>query len=277
MTYPKAQRTVLSLSLALAAFFGAAPLQARADDGCDGRSYDLLLAAYPGADSVTGDEGEFLRTAGSPTRWIKLDDVACKVWPAAPGKTLLAVRLRHDEASGEVDTADLDVLVADSARPRILQRYRQPEPLVSDAMRISSVTLDTARYRLNEAVTAFGVRVAYSGSSRVNPYASTVLSLYAGDGGTLRPVLRNLEMSLDRGEWDGNCAGEFENAKRTVAVDAKRDHGYAGLLVNSAEQSSRAVADGKDCDEKTVAKNKSSVRLAFDGREYVVPQSLRGL
>ncbi|MFK3647002.1 hypothetical protein ACI2IY_01015 [Lysobacter enzymogenes] len=266
-----APRTVLFLSLSLAASFSA---QA---DGCDERSYELLLAAYPGSTSETGDNGELLRTPGAPTRWIKLGDVACKVWPASPDKTLLAVRLRHEAADGDVDVADLEVLVGDSNRPRILQRYRENEALTSDAMRISSVTLDTARYRLNDSVTAFGVRVAYSGSSRVNPYASTVLNLYAADEGKLRPVLRKLEVALDRGEWDGSCAGEFETAKRTVAIDAKRDHGYAGLLVASAGQSSRAVADGKDCSEKTVAKNKSSVRLAFDGREYVVPKSLRGL
>ncbi|UZW61748.1 hypothetical protein [Lysobacter enzymogenes] len=277
MTQPLAQRTVLLLSLSLAAAFGAAPFGARADDGCGGRSYDLLLAAYPGADSVTGDEGEFLRTAGSPKRWIKLDDVACKVWPAAPGKTLLAVRLRHDEASGDVDTADLEVLVADSAKPRILQRYREREPLVSDAMRISSVTLDTARYRLNEATTAFGVRVTYSGSSRVNPYENTVLSLYAADGDALRPVLSNLEVSLDRGEWDGNCTGEFESVQRTVAIDAKRDHGYAGLRIDTVSQARRNASQNDDCEDISAPKRKSSQRLGFDGRQYAVPRELRGL
>lgn len=279
MTHP-VPRTALFLSLCLAAACGAVSFGARAGDGCDERSYDLLLAAYPGADSETGDDGEFLRTSGSPKRWIKLDEVACKVWPASPGKTLLAVRLRHDAASAAVEVADLEVLVADSARPRILQRYRENDALTSDAMRISSVTLDTARYRLDETTTAFGVRVSYSGSSRVNPYQSTVLSLYVADGAKLRPVLSNLEVSLDRGEWDGNCAGEFETAQRTVAMDAKRDHGYAGLLVSSVAQSNRNVVKGgkdNDCAEVAGPKRKRSDRLAFDGQRYVVPATLRGL
>lgn len=271
-------RTALFLSLCLAAACGAVSFDARAGDGCDERSYELLLAAYPGADSETGDDGEFLRTPGSPKRWIKLDDVACKVWPASPAKTLLAVRLRHDAASGDVDVADLEVLVADSAKPRILQRYRENDALTSDAMRISSVTLDTARYRLNEATTAFGVRVTYSGSSRVNPYESTVLNLYAADGeNKLRPVLSNLQVSLDRGEWDGNCAGEFQTVQRTVAIDAKRDHGYAGLTVNSVAQDNRNVAKREDCAEVQGAKRKTSQRLPFDGRRYAVPAELRGL
>lgn len=274
-----AQRTVLSLSLSLGALLctGAFCADAAAAD-CQSRVYDLLRAAYPGSIGETGDEGELLRTAGSPTRWIHLGEVACKVWPASPDKTLLAVRLRHDAATGmDSETADLEVLVADSARPRILQRYREDEALQSDAVRISSVTLDTARYRLNESTTAFGVRIGYTGSSRANPYGSTVLNLYVADGAALRPVLSKLEVSKERGEWDTNCAGEFENVQRTVAIDAKRDHGYAGLRINSVEENTRNELDDKDCNELPGPTKKSSVRLAYDGREYAVPDDLRGL
>ncbi|MBT2747941.1 MULTISPECIES: hypothetical protein [unclassified Lysobacter] len=269
----KAQRTVLSLSLSLAAVFSA---QAAAAD-CDERVYDLLKAAYPGAADETGDNGEFLRTAGKNARWIKADEVACRVWPASPDKTLLAVRLRHEAADNDTETADLEVLVADSKQPRILQRYREDEALQSDAIRISALTLDTARYRLNETTTAFGVRVEYSGSSRANPYGSTQLNLYVADGDTLRPVLRKLEVALDRGEWDTNCAGEFETVKRTVAIDAKRDRGYAGLRVASVEEARRNVAKGEDCADLPVSKHQRVARLAFDGREYTVPADLRGL
>ncbi len=269
-----AQRTVLSLSLSLTALLCTDAMAA----DCEARVYDLLRAAYPGSTGETGDEGELLRTAGSPTRWINLGEVACKVWPASPDKTLLAVRLRHQAATGmDSDTADLEVLVADSARPRILQRYREDDALQSDAVRISSVTLDTARYRLNESTTAFGVRIGYTGSSRANPYSSTVMNLYVGDGAKLRPVLSKLEVSKERGEWDTNCAGEFENVQRTVAIDAKRDRGYAGLRINSVEESTRNELDDKDCNEVPGPTRKSSVRLAYDGREYTVPDDLRGL
>jgi len=273
---PLAPRTVLSFALCLAALASADALAA---DACRERVYDLLMQAYPGAQSETGDDGELLRTAGANPRWINVGyGVVCKVWPADPGKTLLAVQLGHEAAeSPDGATYDLEMLVADSAQPRILQRYRQDGALVSDAIRVGALTLDTARYRLNENTTAFGLRIEYLGSSRANPYSGVVLNLYASQEGKLRPVLRGLEVSLSRGEWDTNCAGEFSTVRRTVAVDAKRDHGYAGLLVNSAQEDSRAAPQGRDCSEKTVAKNKSSVRLAYDGREYVVPKSLRGL
>ncbi|MEH6416379.1 hypothetical protein [Pseudomonas sp. CGJS7] len=269
-------RTALAVLLCLAALSSA---DASAADGCRERVYDLLKQAYPGAASETGDDGELLRTAGANPRWIDVEHGAiCKVWPAEPDKTLLAVQLGHEAAiNPNGATADLELLIVDSAQPRILQRYRQDDALVSDAVRVGALILDTARYRLNEDTTAFGLRIEYIGSSRANPYGATVLNLYAIRDGALRPVLQGLEVALSRGVWDTNCAGEFSSVRRTVAIDAKRDHGYAGLLVNSAEESSRAVVDGKDCKEKNVVKNKSSVRVAFDGREYVVPKSLRGL
>ncbi|MFD1297557.1 PA3715 family protein [Lysobacter gummosus] len=270
-----AHRTVLSLSLSLVALIVSADAVA-AD--CASRLPELLQAAYPGAREGGGDEEGLLRTAGAQPRWIQIDEVACKVWPASPDKTLLAVRLRHQAASGlEVESADLEVLVADSAQPRIAQRYREDDALQSDAIRIGSIALDTARYRLNETTTAFGVRIDYNGSSRANPYGSTQLNLYVADGDSLRPVLRKLEVALDRGEWDTNCAGEFETVKRTVAIDAKRDRGYAGLRVASVEEARRSVAKGDDCTELPVSKRQRVARLAFDGRQYTVPADLRGL
>ncbi|MEG3792110.1 hypothetical protein V1318_18490 [Lysobacter sp. CCNWLW3] len=265
--------------LSFVALLAASPLAAPAAAAdCQSRVYALLLAAYPGAAGETGDNGEFLRLPGPAMRWINLEDVVCKVWPAAPDRTLLAVKLRHEAADGgDEDLADLDLLIADSTQTRILQRYHQANALDSDAIRVSGLSLDTARYRLDDRTTAFGLRVNYSGSSRANPYSSTSLSLYVPDGATLRPVLRNLEVALDRGEWDTQCVGEFESVQRTVAIDAKRDHGYAGLLVASSASTSRNEPQDEECSSSETPVVKSRERLRYDGREYVVPAPLRGL
>ncbi|WP_157499346.1 hypothetical protein [Lysobacter sp. Root604] len=273
----RAARRCLLLSL----LSMAAPLPAMAAD-CQSRVYELLQAAYPGAQGETGDNGdngELLRLPESPARWINLGEVVCKVWPAAPDKTLLALKLQHEAATDlEVEPADLELLVADSARPRILQRYREANALDSDAIRVSGLSLDTARYRLDERTTAFGLRVSYTGASRANPYSSTSLSLYVPDGARLRPVLSRLQVALDRGEWDTQCAGEFESVQRTVAIDGKRDHGYAGLLVASSASAHRneQASDGQ-CSNVESPARKSRERLYYDGREYAVPPALRGL
>lgn len=267
-------RAALSVLLSAAALGSSA---AAAAEDCQDRIPALLAVAYPGAQGETGDDGEMLRLSGTPTRWADYGRVVCKVWPASPDKTLVAVKLQHGRGGDDaVDEADLEVLVVDSARDRILQRHRDDGVLGSDAIRLSSLAFDTARYRLDESTTAFGLRIGRSGSSRANPYEATTLRLYVIDGDGLRPVLSNLVVERNRGEWDTNCAGEFTDTRRTVAIDGKRDNGYAGLLVNSVERITRNVPRGEDCKEVDGGKKTSSARLRYDGRRYPVPEALRG-
>lgn len=173
MRKPFRRAAVALLSLALAP-------RAFAAEDCQSRMYALLSTAYPGA------QGEMLRLPGAEPRWINLGEVACKVWPASPDKTLIAVMLQHQNSFDDEGSADLELLVADSARERIAQRYRENDALQSDAIRITGIALDTAHYRLNENTTAFGVRVNSANNSRANPYGSTRLSLYALDGARIR-------------------------------------------------------------------------------------------
>lgn len=264
---------ILVLSLCVSAL----PTAAAAAEDCKARTYELLQAAYPGAVGETGDDGELLRLPGAQPRWIVLGEVACKVWPAAPDKTLLAVRLQHQTGYTDEGNADLELLVADSTRPLIRARYRENGALYSDAIAVNDLSLDTARYRLDERTTAFGVRVSVANSSRPNPYSATRLSLYVLEGERLRPVLRDLEMSSDRGEWDTQCAGEFHSDRGTLAVDGKRDHGYAGLILRTLSKATRNVPRGQQCDEVVVEQDRRSDRLVYDGREYAVPERHRRL
>ena len=264
MRKPIRRLVVLLLSLAL-----AAPADAAED--CQSRMYSLLNAAYPGAQGETGDNGEMLRLPGAEPRWINLGEVACKAWPASPDKTLIAVMLQHQNTFDDEGSADLELLVADSARERIAQRYRENDALQSDAIRITGVALDTARYRLNESTTAFGVRVNTANSSRANPYSGTRMSLYVLDGAKIRPVLRDVEMEADNGEWDTRCDGEFHSSRSTLAVDGKRDHGYAGLILRTVDKSMRQSLKGEECVDGGAETDTRSQRLSYDGREYSKP------
>lgn len=271
----KAQRAISALlSLSALAFSGAA---LAADSGdCESRIPALLKAAYP--DAVREADGKSLRLPVSSARWIKPDGVVCKVWPASPDKTLLAVRLEQEKAADFYDsTADLELLVAETVSPKITHRLLEPDALVSDAVRLIGMNLDTARYRLDEHTMAFGVSLTYSGSSRPNPFNSTDLSLYVLDGTKLRPVLRNLRVETYQGDWDTRCAGEFKQSKRTIAVGTGRGKGYADLTVTTTLSGSRNVPKGEECQEVDGGQSKSSRRLSYDGREYAVPADLRGL
>src|SRR5690606_39558423 len=76
---------------------------------------------------------------------VDAEQSICKVWPARPQLTLLAmprVRAEHDDYGA----ADLELLVFDSARQRFLARLVAPNRLDWDAVFIDDLRLYTAPY-----------------------------------------------------------------------------------------------------------------------------------
>jgi hypothetical protein len=150
--------------------------------------------------------------------------------------------------------------------------------MTDDAIRISAVEFDTARYRLSREQTAFGLRISTAGSSRPNPYNDVSLWLYVIDKGSLRPVLDGMIVSKNTGEWDTNCAGEFQSSESTLSMSSNRTHGYADI---AAVETSTATTNfvGKDgaCDEKSVTDKPQKLRLIYDGKQYPIPEDRRAV
>lgn len=247
---------------------------------CDeARTRDLLRVGYPVAES-SGNEPPVLLEGD--TR-LSLSAV-CKVWPARPEFTLLAVQLEGPGDSVEgVSRGDLEVLVVSNGQDQVRYRHRESHVLDGDAIFVDRLELDTAPYRLSPGVLAFGVRVGRRNMSQPNPFHSSSLRLYAVDdaspGATgLRPLLRDLEMDSSAAEWDMQCAGQRGEASRTLAIDpARRHHGMADLLVRGKSLETTSVLVGAECVDRTVQTVATPFRLQFDGQAYRVPSALRGM
>lgn len=196
----------------------------------------------------------------------------CKVWPYAPDKTI-AVLMLAPVVNTDPDFINYDVAVyvVDSQSGKILSSKYHPKAIMDDAIYTSSVVIDTARYQLAPDVRAFGVRFNHRGSSRVNPIGIERLNLYTLNGRQLTLVLNNLQMDEYGGEWDGQCAGDFDETKRTLALGAGSHHGYRDLELQETANHRTAVEKGEDCVEnpkKTITKPPSVLR--FDGKRYPV-------
>jgi hypothetical protein len=201
----------------------------------------------------------------------------CKIWPADPGKTLVALAYLEDGTntgsppSGGEGLYDLDVVVVSTASGDILQRLLQKGALVSDAIYLKSVAIDTGRYVLAPKVLAFGVR-----AMRGNPHVDfETLNLYTNRNNELEPVLADLVTYSLFGEPQGpeGCSRSSET-KRTLSVAKTGSHGLANLVVQekSIEQEQTAVKDRCEIDE-----TKSSQRyvLRFDGKRFLIPKQLQ--
>lgn len=201
----------------------------------------------------------------------------CRVWPAHPELTLAAVPLMSQQYSDYDNVGDLELLVLDSATLDVKQRLRLPERMSDDAIRITGLTLDTARWKVAPEQTAFGVRISRTGSSRVNPFSEDALMLFVIDNNQLRPILNGIVLENSSGEWDGNCEGTFSDSKRTLALDSGSQNGFADIRVTEKNVVSTTNTDANgECVSKDKP-GKTTTLLRYDGKQYVVPKSLMPL
>lgn len=201
----------------------------------------------------------------------------CRVWPAQPELTLAAVPLMSQEKIDYGHNGDLELLVLNSVTLEVKQRLLLPERMSDDAIRITGIALDTARWKVAPGQTAFGLHITRSGSSRVNPIGEDALSLYVIENNQLRLVLKGIALTANSGEWDGNCAGEFNDIKRTLAIGSSSHKGYADIRVSEKSVASTAFIDANgECTAKDTP-GKASWTLHYDGKQYTVPQTLAPL
>lgn len=240
---------------------------AQAED-CRQQLPDWIEIAHPGhaAGQALGDQRGGYR--------VDAERSICKVWPARPQLTLVALPLVRAEHDGYGET-DLEVLVLDSVRQSILARLVEPNRLDWDAVYIEDLRFDTAPYRLRADDVAFGVRVARRGSARPNPFYETRLDLYQLDAHGLRPLLSELPVRSAWGEWDTNCSGAFSETKGVVIITERAGHGgYRDLLLKNTRVELRmALIDG-EC--RTVEENTHRHQLPIEYGEdrYLLPIEL---
>jgi hypothetical protein len=243
------KRTLLSLVV------GFAPLLAHA--GCEDNFQKWTSQLHPG-------------------RTLDTEHAVCKVWPANEALTIAALPLPQKNNSDDEGTDDLEVLVADTASGTVIAHQFQKGAISYDAIRFSGLTLDTARYQLTPQNRAFGVRVVHEGSSRVNPFSQTALSLYVVDGQSLRTVVDRLLVEDSGGEWDGNCAGAFNNTTRTLDLGPAGKEGYVTLKVTEKSSDTVNVVKNGECQyDVSKSAKRATFTLEYRNGKYGVPKSMQ--
>jgi len=273
--------SALTGALALAALLACGAAQA-ARDACP-QAADIVRAVYPQAPAP---DAEGRVRLGQDNLVVQISDdefgapfaVTCKAWPANPNLLLAAIPLVQDgpdDADGH--DGDLQILVLDRATLNMLHDLRLEGLMSDDAIRVSGVSFDTARYDVAPGRRAFGLRISREGSSRANPFSETSLRLFDIGAQRLDMVLDGLIVDRSSGEWDTNCAGEFTERTVSLAMDAAQTQGLRDIVATESYESSRSAVQHGDCVEKTVDKGKTPHTLKFDGQRYRIPESLRAL
>lgn len=194
-----------------------------------------------------------------------------KILPYDKAKSVLVIPKYNvnekDEYGNYYFVLDAYIIVIDNATGKIIHKLIEPNAWTSDAVVLSSISIDTGLYVLNKTTRAFGIRVNYSGSSRPNPYSETNLSLYIIDKNSLKKVLNDYTISKSSGEWDTNCAGKFEDANSTFDIDKSQSHNFNTIIVKTKIVKTVNVPTKEDCIAKESIKKETS-KLIFNGKEY---------
>lgn len=205
---------------------------------------------------------------------VNLYGGTCKVWPAHPHLTLVAVPLVRTVEDGTGET-DLEVLVIDNPSQRIVARLVEPNRLDWDAISVDGLSFDTAPYRLKGNDIAFGVRISRRNGSGPNPFYETSLSLYELEAQQLRPLLSELVVRSSGAEWDMRCAGEFhENSGVLIVTEQQGKSGYRDLLFKRSIASSRREGVADACKTVEEQKSQQQYRITYDEERYLLPIEL---
>ena len=263
----------------VAIIFGSSYVHAEEENECGTRARQIAEQAYPAAQLT--DENT-LHINGDTT-WLptsKYDEylvMVCKQWPADPTKLLVAVPLMRDiDPGSDENTGDLEILVLENDTLRVLQRLRTKNLMSDDAISITRVHFDTARYHLTPGKTAFGVRIDTKGASSVNPYNASTLRLYVIEKEKLIPILDNIVVSQSNGEWDGRCEGEFRDITRVLLMTPYTRHDWAAITVKETTTSyTTDVTPDGNCEDSKPKISTSKTTLMRNGDEYLVPSRMR--
>ncbi|WP_052741872.1 PA3715 family protein [Kiloniella litopenaei] len=201
---------------------------------------------------------------------VKNNLIALKTNPKNPNEAIVIIPEIVDEGEQYFDL-NSHIVLANHQTGEITHKYFESSKTnqwVSDAIELKEISIDTAPYRMTEDLRAFGVRVRYSGMSRVNPYTSETLSLFIKSNNGLKKVLDAYPVFDAVGRWDGNCSGEFTDTENIFIVSDQKSNGFFDLKIKSHITTTidDINTDG-ECDtrETLVVKTK---KLKFDGVEY---------
>lgn len=202
------------------------------------------------------------------TKDVNTELVVTKILPYDKQKTVLVIpKYVTNDPDDSFFIYDAYIVIANNKTGEIVNKYYESEKWTSDAIVLDELTIDSGLYKLNEQTRAFGVRASFTGSSRVNPYSNTTLSLYIPSKNKLSEIANAITVYNYYGEWDGNCNGEFQNEEITIDLDKEKTNGFYNLILTNKTTETKNKLKGEDCLEN-VSKKNEKFKLKFNGTIY---------
>ncbi len=219
----------------------------------------LLLSILATFNSQAQDEkliSKVLNKLNLKPKDVNMELIETKVLPYAKEKTVLVIpKYETNQDDVEFYVYDAYIVIADNQSGQILNKYFEKSKWTSDAIRLDGFTIDTGLYKLSDKTRAFGVRFSYTGSSPVNPYGATDLSLYIPTKNGLKQIADEIKVE------------NYSSEEITIDIDNQKTNGFYNLILRNKITDTIATPKGDDCDEKISTSNKTK-KLKYNGKTY---------
>ncbi|UTM59079.1 hypothetical protein L4174_020415 [Photobacterium sp. CCB-ST2H9] len=218
-------------------------------------------------------QADYVQHKNSQSTRTDFSSLACKTLPNQPNLTLSSYIMR--DGSGEYGDMFLWRVILIENKKSVIADYESFFSNDEGGIRIEEdqIWLDTARYHLNKATRAFGVRLAIGHSSR---YAeggwNDYLTLFVREQDKLKPVLANFSMSY----WvfkDGYPGDSVQNkpvwieaTKIILGIENTMTNGFRDIKVNSKIQKKKS---GELHLDNFYSERTETQIMKFNGTQYV--------
>ncbi|MCX5466568.1 hypothetical protein [Acinetobacter nematophilus] len=198
----------------------------------------------------------------------------CKLDPVDDSRMIMAYA-SWLSVKGHPEEGDyaLDLIQFNPHNLKVVDHYRVADRLVSDAISLDSITLDTANYKVTELNRALGLRLNYSGHSQPNPFSMQLLNLY--DLKSKKQILDSLVVTRDRAETDMHCNADAEERASTLVMQRSQTKKYTDILVNSKIKRYQTQVISEECQEVNQQFSQQRFTLKFDGNQYQIPKNFK--
>ena len=206
-----------------------------------------------------------------PTEGALID---CKGDPSNNTAMIMAYANWISETTDDVaGHYDLNILKFDKVNDKVTYHYKVADELISDAVNLDSIQLDTANYKINDSNRALGLRLNYSGHSQPNPFSMTVFNLY--DIENKKQILKSLIVDQYQAETDTRCNADIKERKSTLVMQNTKSYHYYDIQVNSKIDHYQMNGTSDKCLESKHKLSQHRFLLKFDGQQYQIPKIYR--
>ncbi len=180
----------------------------------------------------------------------------------------------------ELFSLDCYLAVVDTTTMRIEQDYFESADSLewhSDAIRLTSIQLLPNITFCDSSVVSFGLEATFIGSSKPNPYFSTMRMHFMEAGDTLIKVFEDHAFVVEYGEWDTSCAGFFVAKSKSIKFLDASPSPCQDMIITTQTVEEKNTPDpiSRDCETIVTDRIVETERWIYDQRLRIYQRSVQ--